>query len=150
MQGTLVEVPRRAEHGRMTNELTHTAKATVLTFNKRVLNPLMLLLAGRRHWYASRLQHVGRRTGTKYCTPVVAERIGTDVIVPLPYGTHVDWLRNVITANSATITTRGQTMTVADPQIVAAETVLPLLSARRRRALARFGVKNFVKFSVRP
>lgn len=135
----------------MTNELTHTAKATVLTFtfNKRVLNPLMLLLAGRRHWYASRLQHIGRRTGTRYSTPVVADQIGTDVIVPLPYGTQVDWLRNVMAANSATITTRGQTVTVAEPQVVAAETVLPLLPAQRRRALSRFGVKNFVKFSVR-
>lgn len=133
----------------MTNELTHTAKATVLTFNKRVLNPLMLLLAGRRHWYASRLQHTGRRSGTTYSTPVVADQIGTDVIVPLPYGTQVDWLRNVIAANSATITTRGQTVSVADPQIVAAETVLPLLPLRRRRALSRFGIKNFVKFTVR-
>ena len=66
----------------------------VRTFNKHVLNPAMLLLAGREHWYAAALQHTGRRSGKTYTTPVVADRVVDGVIVPLPYGTGVDWLRN--------------------------------------------------------
>ena len=35
----------------------------VRQFNKHVLNPVMRLAAGRRHWYAAALHHVGRRSG---------------------------------------------------------------------------------------
>ena len=34
----------------------------------------MLHLAGRRHWYAARLQHVGRRSGRSYATPSSRDR----------------------------------------------------------------------------
>jgi hypothetical protein len=44
----------------------------VRVFDKRVLNPAMMMLAGRRRWYASVLRHKGRRSGKEYATPVVA------------------------------------------------------------------------------
>jgi hypothetical protein len=31
--------------------------------NKRVANPVMLRLAGRRYWYAAAIHHRGRRSG---------------------------------------------------------------------------------------
>jgi hypothetical protein len=37
--------------------------ARVRRFNRRWLNPVMLRMAGRRHWYSARLEHVGRRSG---------------------------------------------------------------------------------------
>jgi hypothetical protein len=36
---------------------------TVRVFNKRVLNPVMLLVAGRKYWYAGVIEHTGRRSG---------------------------------------------------------------------------------------
>ncbi|WP_370331896.1 nitroreductase family deazaflavin-dependent oxidoreductase [Mycolicibacterium hippocampi] len=117
----------------------------VRTFNKHVLNPAMLLLAGRKHWYAAVLRHTGRRSGKAYATPVVAERVADGVIVPLPYGTGVDWLRNVVASQHATITVRGRTYAVTDPQLIDAETAGPQLSPRRRRVFERFGVDCFVK-----
>ncbi len=117
----------------------------VRTFNKHVLNPAMLLLAGRKYWYAAALRHTGRRSGKVYTTPVVAERVTDGVIVPLPYGTGVDWLRNVVASGEATITVGGRTYSVADPQLIDAETAGSQLSARRRRAFERFGVDSFVK-----
>ena len=53
--------------------------------NKRFLNPLVLHLAGRRHWYAARLEHVGWRTGRRYATPVVAQPVHGGFAIPLPY-----------------------------------------------------------------
>ena len=44
----------------------------VCLLNKRVLNPMMMLL-DRRHWYAAVLRHKGRRSGKEYATPVTAE-----------------------------------------------------------------------------
>lgn len=118
----------------------------VRTFNKYVLNPAMLLLAGRRHWYAAVLTHTGRNSGTSYATPVVAERLADGCfMVPLPYGTRVDWLRNVLASGHATITVGGQTYLVTSPEVIDAATAGPQLSPRRRRTFERFGIANFVR-----
>ena len=67
-------------------------------FNKHILNPAMMRLAGRKYWYASVIRHTGRSTGKEYATPVVADRVEDGFVVPLPYGTGVDWLQNVLAA----------------------------------------------------
>jgi deazaflavin-dependent oxidoreductase (nitroreductase family) len=123
---------------------------TVRVFNKHLLNPAMLLVAGRKHWYAGVIEHTGRRSGNNYATPVVAERVSDGVIIPLPYGTHVDWLRNVLAAGRATIRVRGETCKTVDPQIIDAAAAATQLSARRRREFDRFGIKNYLKLKPEP
>ncbi|KAA0081678.1 nitroreductase [Mycolicibacterium sp. P9-64] len=117
----------------------------VRMFNKHALNPLMMNLAGRKHWYAAVIRHTGRRSGKRYATPVVADRVAGGFILPLPYGTGVDWLRNVLAAGRANLTVAGETFDVFDPEIIDATTAMPQLSARRRRAFQRFGIADFVK-----
>jgi deazaflavin-dependent oxidoreductase (nitroreductase family) len=95
--------------------------------NKRVLNPVMLRLAGRRHWYAARVEHVGRRSGRSYATPVVAVPLEGGFAIPLPYGTEVDWLHNVQAAGEATVVLDGVRHRVGDPQVVPSEAILPAL-----------------------
>lgn len=132
----------------MSTQSTISTRDAVRTFNKHVLNPAMLLLAGRRHWYAAALRHTGRRTGKVRTTPVVTERVTDGFITPLPYGTGVDWLRNVQAAGKATITVDGRSYDVVDPQIIDAASAAGQLSPRRRRAFERFGVQHFVKFGL--
>lgn len=121
-------------------------KDAVRTFNKYVLNPAMLHLAGRKHWYASVIRHTGRRTGRAYATPVVVNPVaGGGFVVPLPYGTAVDWLRNVLASGKATITVGGETYDVIEPEVIDAATAAPLLTDRRRREFARFGIGDFVR-----
>jgi deazaflavin-dependent oxidoreductase (nitroreductase family) len=124
------------------------AKDALRTFNKHVLNPAMLLLAGRKHWYAAVIRHTGRRSGRTHATPVVAEQVADGFIIPLPYGTGVDWLRNALAAGKATITVGGRSFDVVDPRIIDAKTAAEQLPARRRRAFARFGIDDFVKFAL--
>lgn len=131
----------------MSSPATRSAKDAVRTFNKHVLNPVMLLLAGRRHWYAAAIRHTGRTTGKARTTPVVAERVADGFIIPLPYGTGVDWLRNAQAAGHATITADGRPFDVGDPQIIDAPTAAAALSARRRRTFERFGIRHFVTFT---
>jgi len=69
--------------------------AAVRRIRKGIINPAMLLLAGRRHWYGAALHHIGRRSDRPYTTPVVAEPAADGFVIPLPYGTDVDWLRNI-------------------------------------------------------
>ena len=132
----------------MANKIITPLKNAVRVFNKHVLNPVMMNLAGRKHWYAAVIRHTGRRSGKCYATPVVADRVADGFILPLPYGTGVDWLRNVLAAGRATLTVGGETFDVIAPEIIDAATAMPQLSPRRRRAFQRFGFDNFVKVTM--
>ncbi|OBH77989.1 nitroreductase [Mycobacterium scrofulaceum] len=122
----------------------------VRTSNKYLLNPLMLRLAGHKNWYAAAIEHTGRRSGKVYTTPVVAERIDGGFVIPLPYGTDVDWLQNVRAAGRATISSQGERYEVVHPEIIGAAEALPLLSASRRRTFQRVGIEGYLKVNDRP
>ena len=118
------------------------------SFNKHLLNPLMLRLAGTKYWYASVLHHTGRQSGKQYATPVVADRVGDRFIVPLPYGTQVDWLRNILTSGTARLTTRGETFALTAPEIIDATEALPLLPRDRRRTFERTGIEHYLRATI--
>ncbi|MBX8691215.1 nitroreductase [Mycobacterium sp. 20091114027_K0903767] len=120
----------------------------VRTFNKHVLNPVMLHFAGRKHWYASVVRHTGRTSGKPYATPVVAEKVDGGFLVPLPYGTGVDWLRNVLAAGRATVVSGGETHEVDDPEIIDLSEASLQLPANQRHVFERFGVEKFVKLRL--
>ncbi|HEY7989222.1 MAG TPA: hypothetical protein VIE19_08390 [Lapillicoccus sp.] len=52
--------------------------------NKRVTNPLLRGLAG--HGWFVELEHVGRRSGRTFRTPLMAFRDGPTVTIALTYG----------------------------------------------------------------
>ncbi|MBX5487110.1 hypothetical protein MHAS_04359 [Mycolicibacterium hassiacum DSM 44199] len=124
---------------------TPSVRDAVRLFNKYVLNPVMLLLAGRPHWYAAVIRHVGRTSGREYATPVVADRVVDGFLIPLPYGTDVDWLRNVQAAGRARLTVHGTTHDVVAPQIVDAQVAASLLPSVRAGMFNRFGVQQFLR-----
>ena len=109
----------------------------VRRFNRRWLNPAMLRMAGRPHWYAARLEHLGRRSGRVYVTPVVAKPVAGGFAVPLPYGRRVDWLRNVEAAGRAWLQVDGERYRVADPRIVPLAEIESRLPAFYRRSSRR-------------
>ena len=116
--------------------------------NKYLLNPLMLRLAGRRHWYASVIRHPGRRSGKRYSTPIVADRVGSHLIIPLPYGTQVDWVRNVLTAGNADIISKGHTYHVVCPELIDSTQALPELPRERRRTFERVSIGHFLRTEI--
>jgi deazaflavin-dependent oxidoreductase (nitroreductase family) len=118
---------------------------TVRVFNKHVLNPVMKLVAGQKYWYAGAVEHTGRHSGETYTTPVVIDRVSDGFIIPLPYGTKVDWLRNVLAAGTATLRVHGETCRAVEPKVIDAATAFPQLSPRRRREFGLFGIKNYLK-----
>jgi deazaflavin-dependent oxidoreductase (nitroreductase family) len=114
--------------------------------NKRVLNPHMMKLAGRRHWYAAVIRHRGRRSGREYTTPVVAVPAAGDAfVIPLPYGEEVDWLKNLLAAGQATIEAKGETYDVFEPEVIAAAEAFLLLDERHRRPWRQFGIERFLR-----
>ncbi len=129
-------------------QFTDRLKDEVRQFNKHVLNPAMMHLAGRRHWYAAAIRHTGRRSGRHYATPVVADQVANGFVVPLPYGTDVDWLRNVQESGTAAISVGGRTYDVVEPEIIDAATAGAQLSPLRRRLFQAFGIEHFLKLNM--
>jgi len=116
----------------------------VLKFNKHVLNPVMLTVAGRAHCPYAILHHVGRRSGHEYATPVVAEPGPDRFVIALPYGTGVDWYRNIVAAGRCMLTWNRQEYTLVEPELLDAATAEPLLVPARAFLLKLLGVKDYV------
>ena len=118
-------------------------RAKIRILNKRILNPALMTLAGRRHFYAAVIRHRGRRSGREYATPVLAVPVAGDAfLVPLPYGEGVDWLKNVLAAAPATIEAKGEFYELVEPEVIDAAEALPLLAERHRRMWRRFGIER--------
>ena len=116
----------------------------IRTFNKYVLNPIMISRAGRKNSYAAAIGHTGRKSGKQYSTPVGAERTQDGFLIPLGYGAQVDWLRNVLAAGRATISADGETQDVTGPELIDAATALPMLPSSRRRRFERLGIEQYL------
>jgi len=123
-------------------------RSLIRTSNKYLLNPLMLRLAGRRHWYASVIEHTGRRSGKPYRTPIVVDRVGEHVIIPLPYGTQVDWVRNVLAAGQADVVSGGQSFHLVSPELISSTQALPELPHDRRRTFERVSIGHFLRARI--
>lgn len=114
-------------------------------FNKRYLNPFTLSFAGRPHSPYAIVQHVGRTSGRIYATPVLAMADGDDFVIPLPYGTHVDWCRNVLAAGACTIGFQGQAFRVGEPELVSPSEGLPAFPGWTQSMLVRAGTEQFLR-----
>src|SRR5829696_4356658 len=84
-------------------------------FAAHKLNPLVLKFAGSRFSPFAAICHVGRRSGKPYKTPIVVRSAKGGVVLPMPYGTRVDWYRNIMAAGGATLLWRGHEYALAQP-----------------------------------
>ena len=102
--------------------------------NRAVTNPLMNLFAGFVPPLAI-VHHVGRRSGRRYRTPVVAFPSDRGYVTPLPYGTDTDWCLNVLEADLCTLDSAGRHIEVANARIVPTATALKHFPAALRPGL---------------
>jgi deazaflavin-dependent oxidoreductase (nitroreductase family) len=110
--------------------------------NRSVTNPRVMRTAGSAQTQTSVIAHVGRKSGRAYETPVDIISTMTGLLIALPYGTRVDWLRNVVAAGSATVVTHGDRVDVERPTIVATADVAALIPRRTLRTLRFLGVNQ--------
>jgi deazaflavin-dependent oxidoreductase (nitroreductase family) len=110
--------------------------------NRSVTNPRVMRTAGSAQTQTSVIAHVGRKSGRAYETPVDIISTTTGLLIALPYGTRVDWLRNVVAAGSATVVTHGDRVDVERPTIVATADVAALIPRRTLRTLRVLGVNQ--------
>jgi deazaflavin-dependent oxidoreductase (nitroreductase family) len=84
----------------------------------KILNPLMVRLAGRRFFPMAQIHHVGRRSGKAYVTPTSAQIHGDVLLIPLTFGNKSDWSRNVRAAAGCTVRLGGRTYRATGPELV--------------------------------
>ena len=92
----------------------------IARFNRYVTNPVGRLWAGWLPPFGI-VEHVGRRSGKSYRTPVNVFSADVDgkpgVAIVLTYGPDRDWLKN-LKAGGGRMRRYGNTFVIADPQVV--------------------------------
>jgi deazaflavin-dependent oxidoreductase (nitroreductase family) len=66
--------------------------------------------------------HVGRRSGSRYRTPVNVFGSGREYTLALTYGAKTDWVRNVLAAGGCELISRRRTVRLTNPRIIHDET----------------------------
>lgn len=123
---------------------------TVRVFNKHVLNPAILHLAGGKHFYASTIGHTGRNSGRQYRTPVAATRVTDGFVIPLPYGSHTDWVCNLMAKSGGNLRSAGEDFEITSPTLVDAATAIAEMPPRQRSFAKRLGVRKFLHVNATP
>jgi deazaflavin-dependent oxidoreductase (nitroreductase family) len=83
-------------------------------FNQRYTNRLTRHIAGWAPGFAL-LEHVGRRSGRVYETPVNVFNLREKYMFALTYG-ESEWVKNVLAARSCAIRTRGRRIELGEPE----------------------------------
>jgi deazaflavin-dependent oxidoreductase (nitroreductase family) len=117
----------------------------IRTFNKYVINPVMRRFARVSRGPFAVVQHVGRRSGKPYATPIIVEPFGKDVVIALTYGPEVDWYRNVQAAGRCTLLWHGKTYALEQPAPVDREHALPAFPLPAQLILRALNIQHFVR-----
>ncbi len=86
-------------------------------FNRHVTNPVQRLWAGWLPGFGI-LEHVGRKSGKVYRTPLNVFPTDDGMAILLTYGPNRDWLKNITAADHAEVRHMGKTITLTDPRVM--------------------------------
>ncbi len=117
--------------------------------NRVFTNPLM----GTFAWLVPPLavvHHVGRKSGRRYTTPVVAFRRAAGFVIPMTYGRDVDWARNILKAHGCEIVQLGRRSRLRNPRVVDFKAAAPHLPAVARPALQAADFPGYVLLDIEP
>lgn len=117
-------------------------------YHKHVTNPVWVRFFAGRSASSALLHHVGRRSGKAYKTPLTAHKSEDTIIVPLPYGTETDWLRNLRAAGQGVVELEGRTFTVDEPEVVPIDEVMPLLPSLLERIVHMHDTEQALRLHV--
>ncbi len=118
-------------------------------FSKRVINPRVLKFAGSPHSLFAVVQHVGRRSGRAYETPLLVMPVADSFVIELTYGLEVDWYRNVVAAGECRVLWRGREYICDEFGPIEVEIALPAFPLALRLPLQLLGARHFVRMKSR-
>lgn len=118
-------------------------------FNRHVTNPIQRLWAGWAPTMGT-LEHVGRKSGKRYRTPLTVFSTDEGVAVLLTYGPNRDWLKNVTAAGSGRMTRYGKTFEVRDAIVMPKAQAAPSINGLWQAIFARLPFEQAVLFTRVP
>jgi deazaflavin-dependent oxidoreductase (nitroreductase family) len=112
-------------------------------FNRYVTNPVQRLWAG---WVPSMgiLEHVGRKSGKQFRTPLSVFSTDDGVAILLTYGPNRDWLKNITAAGGGRMRRYGKTFALAEPRVVTKAEAAPSVKGGWRPIFARLPFEQAV------
>jgi deazaflavin-dependent oxidoreductase (nitroreductase family) len=118
----------------------------------RMVNPLVLRIAGRRHMpVLGIVHHRGRKTGRRYATPLgVRPAAGGGFVIPRTFSQASHWYQNIRAAGWCVVTYQGVDHTVAGPVLVGRAAAGPAYPRYERLALRLLGINEFVRLTEAP
>lgn len=120
----------------------------VYGFLKHIFNPLVLRSAGSRHSPFAVVQHIGRRSGKTYSTPVIVIRDGDMFLFALTYGPQVDWYQNVLVAGQCDLQQRGQMFRLVAPSPLESRAAIPAFPLLLRWILRMRRTEHFFTMTL--
>jgi deazaflavin-dependent oxidoreductase (nitroreductase family) len=118
-------------------------------FNRHVTNPIQKLWAGWAPTFGI-IEHVGRRSGTVYRTPVTVFTADVDgkpgIAVLLTYGPDRDWLKNLTAAGGGKMRRYGKTFGITNPTVMTKAAAAPHVT-RGGGVFARLPFEQAVLFT---
>jgi deazaflavin-dependent oxidoreductase (nitroreductase family) len=115
----------------------------------KLLNVVLAPIA-RRGWIGpwGLVEHVGRKSGKRYQTPVAMLEAGDRIVIPVPFGLGTQWVQNVLAAGGATLHRHGRDERVTDVRTIQWPEVKPLVRQPLRTIVRLTRIRDMV--SVRP
>ena len=115
----------------------------------KILNPLMVRLAGRRFFPMAQIHHVGRRSGKAYVTPTSAHVHDDMLLIGLTFGNQSDWSRNVRAAGGCTVRLGGHAYRATSPELITWADDRPLVASAfnpvLRAGFRVLGIRQFMR-----
>jgi deazaflavin-dependent oxidoreductase (nitroreductase family) len=102
----------------------------VAKFNRRITNPLAVRFGGWAPLNGT-LEHVGRKSGKTYRTPLNIFETADGFVVPIGYGLESHWVQNALAGGPLTVHKAGRTIPVVDARIVSKADAEPLVTRGR-------------------
>jgi EmrB/QacA subfamily drug resistance transporter/deazaflavin-dependent oxidoreductase (nitroreductase family) len=123
----------------------------VVRFAARFVNPLVLLVAGRR-WMpvVGILHHRGRRSGREYATPIGMRPLGDGFVIPRTFSDNAAWYQNVKAAGEGRVTYLGRDYHVVEPEVVDYTTAKPAFPRYELLQFRLIGINEYLRLRVAP
>jgi deazaflavin-dependent oxidoreductase (nitroreductase family) len=112
--------------------------------NRRVVNPREV-----RRGVRPVLIHVGRSSGTTYRTPLDAHPLPDGYVFIPMYGPRTDWLQNVLAAQGARLSIRGEEIDLDSPRLVRKNDIWPMLPKTTKTPPGISGESRLLRMDVR-
>jgi deazaflavin-dependent oxidoreductase (nitroreductase family) len=99
----------------------------VARFNRRVTNPAAQSITP---WLPGlgTLEHVGRKSGKRYRTPLLVFKTADGFVILVGYGLESDWLKNVLAGGPTVLHKRSKAIALGSPRLVGKDEAATLIT----------------------